>query len=331
MNETGESTLYCAGLPLDGERELTADERGVLERDRRLLRRRAWAFLVAPFLIYLPLLAVLATLAGDAAGDTVMIIGLVLLVAACPILILLARDAFRLARALRRGLASGRVQRFAGTLHPAVAAFDDAAARLVARRDLGPESDTEQTLDILADAMLVWQVNGKRPRRWTWAACAVVTDTPDYASTAAEWVRPWTDPDGETNWWNHRDMTGAEHKELRAHISGVGKRFLGGFLVNAYILAFFITGDWRESPWTFVPLLLFIAWADSRALANILAVFRVRRDICIGKVVIFRPGMEASGSEAEAPPGPTTEFLPFSGLLWTHDGQPAPWRKAARG
>jgi hypothetical protein len=326
---------FCAGFPRVEGRPLTDEERGVLTRALRQRRRRAWSWLVAMVVGWAGVSALVGLAPKMPGSGTVFPMLIIAAILATPILIVLARDDFRLARAMRKGLTSGRVHRFAGVLNPTVAVYDATATRLLAKKLLRLDTDGEQSIEILADAGLVWRVNDVRTRRWLAATLSEVAPTPDFAATAAEWVQPFTSPEGETTWWNQRALTEEEHGELRKHIASIFRPAPIWVIFNVYIIAGLVAGAWRTEPFPFFIWLAFAVWMDFRVARTIPHVLVLRRDLRVSAVAIVRAEAKGETGEERGPGAAeltaATEFLPYSRLIWSHDGEPAAWRRSRRG
>jgi hypothetical protein len=331
MNGQPGTTLYCAGLPFAGERPLTEDEVAMLRREGRRLRRRGWVIAFLLVMGLLPAIGVFTELLDTPWHDVAAVIGWVLLLAGLPLMILRARDAFRLARAMRVGSRLGRALCFAAPERRGSQWPEAEAARPPTA--MGGKDEALWSLEILSGSGLLWRMNERPSSHSTLVTPTEVTNAPDFASTAAQWVRPWTEPDGETTWWNRRALSDAEHGELRKHVRRAIRPYFYLPLLTAYVSIGFFTGDWRESPWTSIPMWAVIAWADGCAIRVFPRVLRIRRDARSAMVIIFRPEDAAAAAAAPGSPalGPATEVLPFSRLPWTHDGQPAAWRKSRGG
>jgi hypothetical protein len=275
---------------------------------------------VALFLGLLPAITLFAELLDTPWHGIVALVGWGLLLFGLPLLILSARDNFQIARAIRAGLRSGRVLRFAA---PGGKPSDRPAPD-------DEDDDLVWSIELLADGGMTWRINDEPAPDLTLTTPTSVTNAPGYASIAAEWVRPWTAPGGETTWWNRRALSDAERVELRKHVKRAVLPYLFLPLITAYLGIGFFTGDWRDSPWTLIPAAALIAWVDATAIRMIPRVLRIRRDARAAMVVIFRPagGDGVPAAEGEPGLGPPTEVLPYSRLTWTHDGQPARWRKS---
>lgn len=333
MSERSDSTPYCAGLPLASERPLSEPETAELNRLLTRSRRRTILCLSALPIGWAAVTAAVSLAPSFTYSNVVIPVAIIAMIAATPILLLLARDGFRLAGAARRGLTAGRVQRFSGVLNLATL-FDSTAMALLSRRLLRDDPDGEQDVEVLVGANAVWTANGERPRRWLFAQIASVTKSPEFAATAAEWMEPMTDPDGTTTWWNRRSLSGAEQGELAAHMARARRAVVVYVLINAYFLVQAVLHAGRKE-WALLAVYVAVCfWFGQRLRGMTSNLLRLRRDAALGAVAIVRTEDNEPTGEDPAETGPLlsapTEFLPFSRLIWSHGGEAAPWRRSRR-
>lgn len=182
-------------------------------------------------------------------------------------------------------------------------------------------------IDVFDGSGLLWRVHGVEVDRWIQLPRGVTTTTPEYAAIASRWTRPLETPSGVID-YNRRGLSDGERDELRGSAPRVGA--LRGTLiaaVNAIALANAtdpIRGEGEPLP-TILSLVIAI-WADVELASLLNMRRRINADAREGWVAIVK----ASAGEQEPPrPGGIVEYLPKTGLEWTIDGLPAPWRRIA--
>lgn len=255
--------------------------------------------------------------------------GLFLSVSIVPLALMLTRDWFARAHALRQDAASGWLRQFTGQL--ASGAADETRERLLRRRLLLPDPQRHQWFEVLPQSSLVWTANGHRLPTWVRAMPSVLAGVPEFAATAAQWVSPVDQPGSEGIHLNFRDLSPAECDEVRKHSHKLLLRPLGGALLfTMWAMLPWLTGSFKE-----VPTAMFIfggiaAWSWWNVVRVLGIVAKLRRDAEIARVVIVRRTVETEGQDSGSPVlAPPDEFLPESGLPWTVNEQPAPWRRSS--
>lgn len=291
---------YCAGLPLDGERPLRAEERERVASLRREEGRRALLRLVLALAALAPGLLG-AGPAGEAEGPLAQ-----LLVAAAIVLfgLMLPLAAFFWLRAavlswlaLGRDLRGGVALRFASG---------------------------ERSVAVLPHSSLAIEWDGAPaagPRRLAVGEAAAV---PEGAATYAVHARIADAAPGLDV--VRRALTAAEREEIAGHARRLGRvpAILVGFTgVFALLAAQAFGGEGEALPGS-VPLVLLwaatLAWGWSRFVKARRLARKLREDVENGWALRATAGQPAG-----------SEILAVSGIAWTVQGGPAPWRTMRRG
>jgi len=336
--------VWSAGLRRSGERELSSQEREEISRLSARSRLRGSALLCpTPFLFTLCLAGLASTGGGETGWTLLLVLVLALLLGTTPLLLLLARDWLREARALARDARSGTVDHFGGDL---------AETRPALQAALGTGGQAPylengvRWLEVLPHSGLVWRVNGCRSQTRQTAQRATAADPPPYAAIAAEWVEPADVLGAHGVLLGSRELSAVEEGELKGHLRALTFRPM---LLSAALCAWlglvlglaFRTGHLPEGE--SLPQFLFLLVITGTALFSLGRSLRLgrkfRQDLRFGRVVIARSRVEPveGAEETEEPPPPALiprltppeEFLPASGALWTRAGKPAPWRLRA--
>jgi hypothetical protein len=305
MDTRPQTTTWCEGLPRTAIRPLADDERIAI---RRLAARALWQFALGLAIVPAMILALMASI--SIAGPLSKLTGITgFLTALSPVAaILIARDAWRRRAALLTDLRSGEIWVFE-------------------RLDGQPGAPFGR-LDTLPASQIAWLVDGHRPRKWTPAETTDVANTPEYASTAAEWVEPSDPADASSPRFNHREMAPAERDEIQRHVRRL--RWSSTpvvVLMNVYaalrLAGAFFTHT-LPAPW-------FVVWFAGTALVDVnlyrrcKIAARMTSDLNAGRIVIARvPVKDGQPGELSDP----VEILPRSRTVWTQSGRPAGWRVA---
>lgn len=256
------------------------------------MRRRAWLWTAAtPLLPTLTVALATALFRTKSAplqvGSTMAAMLAVLFV--LPAALLSARDCWRRSARFSRDLRDGEVELWsAGDAKPAV------------RR--------------LRHSGWLLDASGATRRRLEGVEAAEVAEVP----AAAFWIGvPAHHLPPETPALERRRLADGEATELRAHVSS---RMRGLCLLAGCLLLFLVPQlaplfggrEWRSGPTRWIYLVP-IAWLGWRALRLAAFTVKLRRDAGFGYLV--------------APAGDhRNEYLAASGIPWTVDGGPAPWR-----
>lgn len=328
-NTESRETAWCAGFPQSGRRDLTPAEIAELQAMAgRFLTQGRGALAVVLALLGWSLVAGLQY-ATTRNLPVALGFGLFLSVSIIPLASMLTRDWFARAHALRQDAASGWLRQFTGQL--AAGAADETRERLLRRRLLFPDPQRPQWFEVLPRSSLVWTANGHRIPTWVRAIPSVLAAVPEYAATAAQWVSPVDQPGSEGIHLNFRDLSSAESDEVRRHSHKLLLRPMGGALLfSVWALFPWLSGSFKE-----VPAAMFFfggvaAWSWWNVVRVLSVVAKLRRDAEVARVVIVRRSVEPAGEDGGAPElAPADEFLPESGLPWTVNAQPAPWRRTS--
>lgn len=326
--------LWFAGLPVS--ERVTLDQRDTL-RLRRLVRSRRTlagaAFLGGPAAIALLAFAVAIStralrrdLGGPAetAFSAAVIVGILLtLFVVLPVSILVARDAWRQYRVAVRAQRSGALYRCRGPIADVV--VDRRTWERIV--DSGLLRGGELELDVFDDSGLLWRIGGVEVDRWIQLPRGVTTSTPEYAVIASRWTKQIETPTGVID-FNRRGLSDGELAELRGSAPSVG--MLRGTLIAAVNLlalanaAEVLRGN--GEPLQTLLALVIAVWADVELASLVNIRRRIDADAREGWVAIVK----SKADEPEAPrEGAVVEYLPRTGLEWTIDGLPAPWRRIA--
>lgn len=332
--------LWCAGLPLVGERRL---ER--LEQEQ--LRQVAWRLLWQGLGAFLGIAVLgIGLIAGAAELDkywggslvviTVVFIALLLSLPAT----LFARQGWTQRGLLTfRDLRRGYVRVFEGELMEAdllktEEAADATQSSLISLGLLTVGSPEPQTIEVLPVSRRVWRVNGEATMPWIEANWKEVTSAPEAASpwlhtNSALTSGPRTFDDTE----HRRRLSDRERAELkretRRHWLGA---FVAALLMTAWlstiVVVAFTTGGVPKvaSWWGMIHIVLATFTADTFFLSRWAQARKLYQDIRGGEVLVEFE----SGSPAGNQPALPAETLPNSGRLWTKAGRPAAWRRIRR-
>jgi hypothetical protein len=272
---------------------------------------------------------------------------MLLLMVCMPVQALLARDAFRRSRGLRRDLSVGVVKRFAGRLGPDTVA-DETLLFLQKARLIPRDAEGEWWIEVLAGSGRVWRVRGELVRHWIVALSAEVPEPPPVAAVAAQWLEPVAESQEGTLLGGRRELSEAEREELRRFAGRLWRHPLPwavGFTLwlsmPVTVLIFAGHSDSGVDWWIrFAFLAAVTLWIDLHLLRALWIARRLQQDAREGQVLIFRthPGPAPVPSEGglTKPDEPlekerdllpeTVEVLPQSQWCWTEDGRPAAWR-----
>jgi hypothetical protein len=172
---------------------------------------------------------------------------------------------------------------------------------------------------------VVWTINDKPTAITSTADSVPVANAPDTAQVAAQWLAPAMESSEKKYFANRRQITASESLELRRHqlhLAWVRWRGLYAFdLFVALILTLSASGtslgryDWYGVIALLVALLAF----HLQAAKDLWTALSLSSDIAQGRILIVKVERDAATS-------PIYEVLPKSGMPWSVDGSPAPWR-----
>jgi hypothetical protein len=182
-------------------------------------------------------------------------------------------------------------------------------------------------IDVFGDSGLLWRVDGVEVDRWIELPRGVTTSTPEYATIASRWTRPVETPTGVID-FNRRGLSDGELAELRASSPRVGV-VRGSLIAAVNTLALANAAEVLRGNGDALPTVLAIViavWADVELASLVNMRRRIDADASEGWVAIVK----SAAKDREVPrPGAIVEYLPKTGLEWTIDGLPAPWRRIA--
>lgn len=329
-----EQRLWFAGLEVTGQVELTNRDD---VRLRRLVRSRRTlvgvAFLGGPTAIALLGLGIALSAralrrelgaTAETAFSTALVVGsLFTLFLALPVALLLARDAWRQYRVAARARRGRALYRCRGRVADVVC-NRKTWERIV---DSGLLRGSAIEIEVFDDSGLLWRVDGIEVDRWIELPRGVTTSTPEYATIASRWTRPVETPSGVID-FNRRGLSDGELAELRRSAPSVGT-IRGALIAAVNLLALANGGEALRGHGEALPTLLAVAiavWADVELASLVRMRRRINADAREGWVAIVK-----SATQDRAIPrlGEIVEYLPKTGLEWTIDGLPAPWRRIA--
>lgn len=345
QTENEGTSLWVAGMRLVGERELTPDE-------RMEIRNAAISFaalgcgagLVLPFLFFLLLLAIALAGALDTPVSPLTALGVLGLLTASTLLGYAMQRWVRWSRQLARDARSGRAELFEGEVDPRQL-FDRTLRRLRRSGLLRQSGDQEQDgaaerLEVLPGSLLVWRVNGGRPRSWIQTQIRRVADVPPFAAVAAEWLDRLSPDDSHQIHVGQRELSTAERGELEGlarHLVFKPALVALGLLLWLGAVLGYASLHGAPAPGHPPGTTLALCVLTGIALANVMRSagmgLQFRRDLALGRVIITRSA--EFNAEETAPPAadlsPPEEFLPNSRVMWSRAGRPAVWRTTVQG
>ena len=339
-----EKTLWCAGLPLVGERRLDRSE-------QEQLRLAAWRLLWQGLGAFLGVAVLgIGLIVGTAELDkywggsliviTVVFIALLLSLPAT----LFAREGWTQRGFLTfRDLRHASVRVFEGVLTDVDLLEDEERAdasqrRLISLGLLTVGSSELQTIEVLPVSRRVWRVGDKATIPWVEALWQQVSNVP----AASPWLHNSSPLISESSQHSRRFSEG-ERAELRRETR---RHWLGPFVVALLLTALLVvlvistvlaSGilagstpaggilkgiNWWEvshiAPVTFAADTFFLSrWAQAR---------KLYQDIRGGEVLVEFSGSFPGRDQPMLP----TERLPKSERIWTQAGRPAAWRRIGR-
>jgi hypothetical protein len=330
---TGGVRTWFAGLP--AVERIGVTERDVARLHRIATRRRAggWFLIFAfPSLLAVTVFALLfngwlvAWMSESGVGSTTLgILALGVMAASLafllslPVSLLLAREAFRRARAARMAILRAEVTRCRGPVEDLI--VDRRTWKRLDEAGLLDHDEIE--IDVIEDSGILWRVGAVEIEPWLELRRGETTETPEYAWIASRWTRP-TELDQESVHFNRRRLSDDEIAELADCMPRLSPMRVA-FVVALNALAAWKIFHWLAGSATPIEPLLVTAlavWADVEIARLWLHRHRFGVDLAEGWVALVRM------PEDEQSEGITfAEFLPESGAEWTVDGAPAAWRR----
>ena len=172
---------------------------------------------------------------------------------------------------------------------------------------------------------VVWTINDKPTAITSVEDSVPVANAPEAAEMAAQWLAPCMESTEKRYFANRRQMTLTESLELRRHqlqLAWVRWRGLYAFdLFVVLVLALSATGTALGAYDRLGALALIVALLGFhiKALKDLWTAFTLSGDIAQGRLLIVKVERDEATS-------PIYEVLPKSGMPWSVDGSPAPWR-----
>ena len=172
---------------------------------------------------------------------------------------------------------------------------------------------------------VVWTINDKPTAITSTADSVPVANAPDTAHVAAQWLAPTMESSEKKYFANRRQITTSESLEIRRHqfhLAWVRWRGLYAFdLFVAFVLALSVVGTALVGydRWGVAALLLSLLAFHVRAAKDLWTALSLSSDIAQGRILIVKV-------ERDTDTSPIYEVLPKSGMTWSVDGSPAPWR-----
>jgi hypothetical protein len=184
--------------------------------------------------------------------------------------------------------------------------------------------DEALTVEVLPRSGAVLSVNGKSTHTWSEMQRGTTAPKSAHARAAANFVRDVAGR-GETA-LAERMMTPEELAELATHAPMLSRIDL---LLATSCSALAVVSWWHavktESPTLVLPVVSSAAamWLIFRAYSRWKSHRRFAPDMVFGRIVIVQQLQDGIVA------GPSIEYLPMSGAVWSCNHQPAPWRRLA--
>ena len=326
-------SVFCAGLPFVGLRDISPGEEEILKQESRSNSAYTVVWLVlaglsivAPLLIAVGL-SLLFTFSSAAENVLVVLIVAVSL-AGFTVTLILADKAFRRYRITKRTLSQGRLRIFQGSIDDEDPT-DQERERLVEIGILEPHKTVPLTLELHALDDVIFTRNDSRPRKWIAVGLTTAAPIPRNAArfnVPSEWEIPM---DGS---FERRRLTLSEKKELMDYARHIRRWrwlqiFLGVWFAGSLIrLIAMLAGLETETTiqiWVVIAVAgsgLWYWWQDRKA-----RIFD--EDAELGWALAFDAEHSSSIVEIDRAFTGEVEVLPASGLIWGIKGKPAAWRR----
>jgi hypothetical protein len=328
-------------LPLEGRVPFSDEE-------VRILRRQAWMYRLIgiPLVILLPIFLIggiilLVEVLDQITGWLLPVIMLAY-IGVVALILLFAGQSLERAKRLFEDIRSGEMLRFTGTL-----TWDDVDEvdqvsrqwlRFHARGWCVLAPGEVESLTVLAASKRLLMVHGHRLPGWWSVELVSTSDTPEFAATAAQWLEPVGEIEGQVIHGNHRELSQTERDELRMYAFRLWwGRFWYTLLISIWsgILLYFAfqqDGQLRwDKPIGFYLLLLLAVSSNLAFFYHVVLAIRIAIDRARGEVLILNLADLINVSTRAVPsdisPDDTFEWLPTARMVWTVNGKPAPWRR----
>jgi hypothetical protein len=310
--------IWYSGLRVTRARPLTSDDAIALHRLRRVRWRNVAVGVGIPLLV--AVFGVFAYVAFDAPE-------ILRLASTAAVAVALTARPWRTIPALRRRLAAlerdetnGEVLVCEGVGGELVFAMDEERRPQPAALVRGPK-DERVTVEVLPHSGAILSVNGIPMRGWNEMQRGTTAPPSAHALAAANFVHGT----GEQGKFaiGERALAANELEELFAHAPRLSPLDLSFAVAVGSVAAV----SWWHTVATNAPTLLLPALSSIATIGLIVRAHRRWRlhrrfapDLAHGRVVIVR---QLENGDAGIP----IEYLPFSGLLWSANHEPAPWRR----
>jgi hypothetical protein len=322
-----------------GDAPLPDPVRGMLVRERKRGRRRMLLPWLIPLLAFIaPLCALIAVVQlapkADALAMAMLVTMLIAPLVGGGLAILLCNDGMKVARGAKKDLRHGKVERFVldtGVLE------ELAAARAVGLR----VAPMPQHLTVLPISSRLCTEDDHLLATFRPVTIAHLASSPDDAPLEPVELRrappshPQTPQDLEGYATAQRSMTAAERQELSKLRWRIMRAWfllpipLGIIALGAASLIHGRTTIWQAPLWGFWIVLLVIC--IPRLVRTVQVWLALGRDLRDGRMLVLEnQDLRSLLREFDLQPAPvlpqSAEHLPVSGMVWTSDGTPAPWR-----
>lgn len=302
---------WYAGVPFQGTRELTLEERYELQsQQRRLFWTGCLALLLAPFAL-VGLLLVLTFAEFLPLATWIQVLFMFALLILTVGLLLTGRAKYAYSRKLKADLRAGYLKKYT-TLQ---------------------ENNEPYELEVLPPSNRLWRVNEEMVYDWISHTPVWVAEVPEIAHVAAEWVSPAENAPQDEPHFNWRALSEAEKLEISRLANKLVLKLLPitlFFTAWLLLLAFtaFRSGGVPADIISFLVLIVITLAINWQFIIRCLQASRLRRDRDAGQVVILRWLRQEEDAEAnrESTLTPPVEVLPRTRFVWTEDGKPAAWR-----
>ncbi len=342
---------YCVGLPLTGIRPLTLEEMEIVRSEAgrfRFASRAIWLLMPIAMVTWLGLLA-----SGDDSMSAAIVLGMFGGLALLGVAIAFARERGRRGKQLRRDLVQGSVLVFDGV--PRFEFGDKAQTALIGRGYFqvgtiyadGPEVPSKadggrrheeraftdrHVVEVLESSNRIFQVDGRRLPDWLPANVIEMAMPEPWTSDFPRHFEPIEMRMREEV--RRRALSESEKQELN-RLWGrtvLGIALLAGLTLYVATIGF----GFMISPKSHGPDPAFRIFGYAIGIFDILmlrilpGILRCRTDARNGVVLILDLSeRRVFGGEESEVSRRVVEALPLSGRVWTVDGYPAQWRRAA--
>jgi len=323
----------CLGLPFVEERPISVEERAALQREARqsLGRSCAWGCSTPfVFFIFLCIMTSVFPSNNDATnlqispGMIVMILGL----AAGAAFFLLAYDRYKLRKIAKQDLRDGNIKCYQGFLPRDQLGVSGYRRRLTAAKLAGVDVSVFEpiTLEVFCDSRRLWMVNGTHVNK-------VVRVPEGHTAFQPGQAQIFTQNTVGFSQNERRELSQKETYEIRRRSKTAWQEpglvalfftiFWGALAIWQWHICSHTHSQWNA--YLFVIFIALIIWFNFDFAEAAWESWRLSKDAKHGIVVITRLPDEVNGEEVLRK-GNVVEWLPYSNLNWTINGEPAQWR-----